>query len=240
MKDLEKLNTLVSEYVTAGPRREHLLSFIETIGEKLEQAPASSKVSFHHAYDGGLLLHIVETFHIAKDMVTPVSESLNDTFSIGEDEYHTSACVDAESLLIVSILHDCHKACDALGSPQYEPNMLKSGSQSTAIPYKVNKECFSFTFPYDGPDSHVSSLSWLLENNKMKISNGGVKSLALIAGLSPVLFSLLTPYEKDAIEFHGGAYETSKYELSGTENPLTIIFHCADMLSSRHGKTTKK
>jgi hypothetical protein len=144
---------------------------------------------------------------------------------------------------MVSILHDIHKCADSQGNPQYETNILKSGAVSEKIPYKVNKDCFAFkevaalNTVGGEPNTEVEkSLKWLLQNDKIKISNGGCKSLALIAGHAPDLLDDLTPYELDAIEYHGGAYETHRFELAGKENPLMVIFHAADMLSSRFGK----
>ena len=55
-----------------------------------------------------------------------------------------------------------------------------------------------------------------------------------IQAFGPEVFAKLTEAEIYAIIYHGGAYETSHYELAGKENSLQIIIHAADMLSSRY------
>ena len=239
---MQILIDLVNEHVGEEYRRTPLLTFLGNIESELISAPASSKLAYHHAYSGGLLQHILETFEYCCNISEKVVPLLRDRFVIGADDFHTELCVDKESILFVSILHDIHKVVDYSGRPQYENNILKSGAQSEKIPYKVNKDCFSFRDigqSMEGyNDSGAMALSWLISNDKLGVKNGGLKSLALLAEAAPDLLATLTPYELDAIEFHGGAYETSKFELAGTENPLTILFHCADMLSSRHGTSS--
>jgi hypothetical protein len=249
----EHIISLVEEVFTDKKRKEALFGFLGELD--LDNPPASSKLSYHHCYPGGLAAHIVEVYGIAKSLVdglvetgnlscTDGSSPLSDTFEIDEESFSTFHCLSYESLLMVAILHDIHKCVDLQGHPQYEANILKSGSVSEKIPYKVNKNCFAYKDIMEldvgggEPDAEAArSLNWLLYNDKIKIKNGGCKSLALIAGDSPELLSYLTPYELDAIEYHGGAYETHRFELAGKENPLMIIFHAADMLSSRFGKS---
>jgi len=62
---------------------------------------------------------------------------------------------------------------------------------------------------------------------------GGIQSLALIYALAPELFAVLSEDVKYAIRFHDGVYSHNKFELAGKETPLMIVFHAADMLSSR-------
>ena len=243
----EHIISLVEEVFTDKQRKDALMNFLG--GIDLDTPPASSKVSYHHCYPGGLASHIVEVYGIAKSLLDGLVETgnlactdgsalLSDTFEIGGESFSTFHCLSYESILMVAILHDIHKCMDLQGHPQYEANILKSGAVSEKIPYKVNKDCFAYkdVMELDVTAETARSLNWLLHNDKLKIKNGGCKSLALIAGASPELLQYLTPYELDAIEYHGGAYETNRFELAGKENPLMVIFHAADMLSSRFGK----
>ena len=132
---------------------------------------------------------------------------------------------------------------DICGKPQYVDNILKSGSVSEAIPYKTNEEYYDWeesklvtdleASPYLESNGECKGLLWYLKN-EFAVKNGGIKSLMLIASEAPSLFDELTESEINAIKYHGGAYETSKFELQGKEDSLMIIMHAADMLSSRH------
>ena len=242
----------INDVFESGSRKEHLLQFLNKVKVGLDEAPASSSHQYHHAYRGGLAAHIIEVYGVLKALgdglvehslcYTNSDNKLTEEFTMGEDSYSMLHCLTNDSYLMVSILHDIHKVCDSQDQVQYEPNILKSGSQSDKVPYKLNKECYSYNCL--SPEDHeqhepLRSLAWLFQNKKVEIKNGGVRSLALIAAKHPALIDELTPYEMDAIEFHGGAYETSKFTLAGKENPLMLLMHCADMLSSRFGKTRK-
>jgi len=250
---IETILSLIDKHVEE-PLALELSSFIEDISALLVAAPASSKIAYHHAYPGGLVKHILEVFSIAKALADGLIEyhfaltegcAFVDKCTVADREHHIwPGVINDGNILTVAILHDIHKVMDAATNEQYQENILKSGAVSEKIPYKINKECFAFTelkerLTTAGKPGGGSgrALNWLFENKKLSIKNGGLKSLALLAGIAPNLLEHLSDIEKEAIEFHGGAYETSKFELAGTENPLTIIFHCADMLSSRFGAT---
>lgn len=243
----------ITSAVSSDAKQNGLLALLQIMENQLNTAPASSAARYHHAYSGGLVAHIWETYNIAMSLVDGLVENslaytnsnnyLGTSFSIGDEEFETLHCLDRESVLTVSILHDIHKVMDAQDLPQYEANILKSGAVSDKIPYKVNKDCFAYkclSSEEHDVDAPLRSLAWLFQNNMLEIKNGGVRSLALLAARAPSLLQELTPYEIDAIRYHGGAYETSKFELAGNENPLTILFHCADMLSSRFGATRQQ
>lgn len=252
--DVENVSELVHDVFDDGKRKQALLSFLsdDAVATGLREAPASSRAQYHHCYEGGLAAHIVEVYELAVGIAEGVVENnlasldsanLVDSFAIGDDEFSMFHAISKEQIAMVSILHDIHKVCDVQDLPQYEANILKSGSVSDKVPYKLNKDCFAYKCfsPDDHPVSEpMRSIAWLFQNNKLEIKNGGIRSLALIAAKTPELLEVMTPYEMDAIQYHGGAYETSKFELAGKENPLTIIIHAADMLSSRFGKTRKQ
>ena len=248
----------ITSAVKSDAKQNGLLTLLQFMENQLNTAPASSAARYHHAYSGGLVAHIWETYNIAMGLVDGLIDSnlaytnsdnhMNTSFFIGDEEFEMLHCLDRESVLTVSILHDIHKVMDAQDLPQYEANILKSGAVSDKIPYKVNKDCFAYKclsshvddIAEHDVDAPLRSLAWLFQNNMLELKNGGVRSLALLAARAPSLLPELTPYEIDAVRYHGGAYETSKFELAGNENPLTILFHCADMLSSRFGATRQQ
>jgi hypothetical protein len=225
-------NELITTYISSfadTDRRDLLTEFLNTIADDLDSAPASSKIAFHHAYPGGLLQHISEVIYTMESLNNGLANAGN--CNLSEDSMRT-----------VAILHDIHKARDIAGNPQYVQNVLKNGSVSEKIPYKTNEHYFNWA-GYDllndiqtniADSTTTRGLAWFLTNSA-EIKNTGVKSLILIAAESPALMASLSESEVNAIRYHGGAYETSKYELQGKEDELLILLHAADMLSSRNG-----
>ncbi len=220
----ELITTYVSDFVD-NERKVLLTEFLTSIADDLDVAPASSKVAFHHAYSGGLLQHI--------------SEVINTMEAINNGVPQLSS-LTLDSMRTVAILHDIHKARDIVGNPQYVENILKNGSVSEKVPYKTNESYFNWStydLLHDIQTNVVDSpatrgLRWFLTHSA-EIKNTGVKSLILIAAQAPELMATLSESESNAIRYHGGAYETSKYELQGKEDELLILLHAADMLSSR-------
>ena len=103
-----------------------LLQLVNLLGASLETAPASTSVSRHHAWQGGLLSHI----HQMLDLIEIVDiESLS---------------VKKESLITGILLHDIAKTVDASGIPYYVPNVLKNGKVSEAKPWEINKDSLGF------------------------------------------------------------------------------------------------
>ena len=135
-----------------------------------------------------------------------------------------------ESIVTAAILHDIHKVCDFEGRSYYVPNLLKSGAVSDAKPYKIGQVNTWEDVPMANPAP--SPKEYFLAHAKVKPS--GHLSLMTLLVYSQELYDDLTPDETFAIIHHGGAYETSMYELAGKENKLQIIIHAADMLSSRY------
>jgi len=184
----------------------------------LPDAPASGALRYHHAYNGGLIDHIVDVFKIAVDLNT------TRTANSPVPQIHQ------EEILLVAVLHDIHKVQDASGNICYVPNILKSGKRSEAEPFE--KSARYLTQPSDTPSASSVEREFLYREAVDRIP-GGIKSLALIKALAPDLFAALSDDVKLAIRYHDGAYAHSKYELAGKETPLMILLHCADMLSSR-------
>lgn len=217
---------------------EPVTKFIERHKDQILTTPGSTRKQYHHAYEGGLLRHILETYNLAFGMMQSVMErqgkDVSSTFCNFAPDGKWASC-----LLNVALFHDIHKVLDPMGQPQYVANILKSGSRSDAIPFKINPDYMSWEGstateilnPVDA--GNCRALNWALSSGEMTVKNGGVKSLMSLAAHAPGVLDNLCDSEINAIKFHGGAYETSKFELQGKEDLLQIVFHAADMASSR-------
>ena len=214
------LLVLIDQTITDTTLRNELVAFLDNL-PGFPSAPASPAVRYHHAYVGGLLDHIVDTFTIARD--------LNATRTGGPNGNPTPQLFVSE-ILLVAILHDIHKVQDAAGNPCYEPNILKSGKRSEAEPFQKNARCGKVGLTAGTPE--MVELEFL-HNETVAGIPGGIRSLALIKARAPGLFARLNEDVLYAIRYHDGAYGHNRFELSGKETPLMIIFHAADMLSSR-------
>lgn len=189
------------------------------IKEMYETAPGSTSKNYHHAWQGGLIEHCGQIFRIARNIHEALGPVV--TCTLGE-------------ILNVATLHDFNKVCDPSGRPKYTDNLLKSGSVSEAKPFKVNAEYGVWGKTAADPMNLADSraLEYFLKHAELKPS--GRESLMTIRAFAPELFEKLNDSEKLAITYHGGAYETSRFELAGKEDMLQIIIHAADMLSSRY------
>jgi len=205
--------------------KEDLKQFLRhpDIKDKFETAPGSTTKQYHHAYRGGLIVHCDQLFQIAKAFFGAI-ESVADC-NIGE-------------ILTVATLHDFNKVSDPSGRPKYTDNFLKSGSVSEAKPFKINSEYGVWNHTAVDPDNLADprALEYFLHHAELKPT--GRESLMTIQAFAPDLFAKLNDSEKFAIIYHGGAYETSRFELAGKEDMLQIIVHAADMLSSRYDQTS--
>ena len=213
--------------------------FITKWKDQLVTAPGSTRKQYHHAYEGGLLKHILETYNIAYGMMCSVMDNCPANVSPSFCSEIRPDGAWASCLVNVALFHDIHKVLDPMGEPQYIANILKSGSRSDAVPYKVNPSYMSWedTAPTKllstVDDGGCSALNWALSNGELTVKNGGIKSLMSLAAHAPDVLNNLCESELYAIKYHGGAYETSKFDLQGKENLLQIVFHAADMVSSR-------
>ena len=182
----------------------------DTIKKGLLEAPASSSLSYHHCFEGGLITHIHQVIKIGLGF--------------------NNKLINTQEFVTVALLHDLHKVCDHEANPYYTINLLKSGNQSDKKPYKVSEEYGDFQKYVDKHNDPV--LSYFTEQSVIKPS--GHLSLMTLIHFSKALYDDLTEDEKFAIVNHGGAYEVSGYALAGKETALQIILHAADMLSSRY------
>jgi 23S rRNA maturation-related 3'-5' exoribonuclease YhaM len=117
MKDYKKLitNELLS---TEAVGINELLECMEKIG--YFTAPCSG--GNHLAKEGGLAEH---SWNVLQAMF-----SLADALDVA---------IPSRSIILTALLHDLGK-CGDHGKPNYTPNILKSGEQSTKKPYETNKE----------------------------------------------------------------------------------------------------
>jgi hypothetical protein len=227
---LEQNRQIIQDSINkcSEPRKALLEEFLGKIETHYFEAPASSSKAYHDAIPGGLAKHSVKVLQhlevISVAYRTPTTPS-----AIGGP-------LSMDSLVTVALLHDCHKACDASGTPYYVPNELKSGKISTDKPYKVNPDYLRVApeaLPADLPPALLQRLGVFAAE---KYPAGGTSSLELIKVLCPELYAHLTPAEVQAIRWHDGGYGEAKYVGNGQENLLTILLHAADMIDSRWEK----
>lgn len=210
---------------------EAVLGFIRDplVHDRLLKAPASTAERFHHAWEGGLMEHILDVYEIA------------DYTASGVGKWKSS--VLKWELLLVALIHDLHKIGDSSGVDNFIPNILKSGKRSDAIPYISNPEVNAFhsriaglsSAPDDGERMQEQGAHILM--TCLDLLPEGEISLSLVRAISPVLFALLSDDVKFAVRHHDGMYGRAKSELmGGKETPLMVVFHYADMVSSRKAR----
>lgn len=100
---------------TGRPGIDNLIEWIESTD--FFQAPASTRLDFHGAHEGGLAHHSINVYEVFKEK--------NDRYDLGLKD---------DELVIASLLHDVCKA------DFYVQNILKSGNISESKPYKVKDE----------------------------------------------------------------------------------------------------
>lgn len=100
---------------------EDLIAFMDEIGF----FRASCSGGNHLCKEGGLVEHSLNVMRTAINLARSLKEDITTEFE--------------DSIKIVSLLHDLGK-CGQFGKEEYVPNVLKSGNQSTAKPFKRNPE----------------------------------------------------------------------------------------------------
>ena len=222
-------------------RAEKLMPIVNIMMDS--NAPASTRKSFHGAFDGGLILHtelVLSTMKMAWEgikgnFITDIS-GLNVFHPVMDDDDAAEKAqlanqVTAEAIVTVALLHDLDKIHDRFGNAKYVPNVLKSGKASDSVKYKINEEYN----PFRDVRGVSPSLDVILNNVKLQVPSGAV-SLGVAEFISPSINAQLTDHEKQAIVFHAGLYEKGdKTGFMGNEHPLSILIHFADMMASRIG-----
>jgi len=116
----ERLKKLLEHVID---RKEQVAAFIQKLKEHTDyfKAPASSKSTYHNAFEGGLLEHSLNVVETA--------------FKLGEALF---PLIPKESIVIVGLFHDLGKACTFTNEPYYRLNVLTSGKVSIPAPYERN------------------------------------------------------------------------------------------------------
>lgn len=203
--EYDKLLSLIGKNMI-DPIRETLLNFLSLIRDQLVVAPASSR--YHHDYEGGLVDHILQMYSCFSE--------LRNLSKVDDGVY----AITSGSFLLVCILHDINKACDALLNPRYFLAQRKRNKDSYMAP---DIECCN--------DRSVIQIihAWSLINHHIP---DGIASLSLVKSLAPDLYDLLSDSEIQAIQFHDLGWNPQINSVKSI-NLLTILVHTADMLSSR-------
>lgn len=192
-------------------------------------APASTSLSRHHCYTGGLMYHSLEVYMIMSKLWW------------GLDTEEVSAQFSREARAkawVASLLHDLNKTCDPNGEPVYVENVLSNGKVSDRKPWMINKEAFSpstkllQSLPMETGDGRLTAIALELLGDKLINVEGGVMSLLLAGSIAPELRHLPDDVIQ-AIHYHEGGYGQGRYAMGGKETQLSILIHAADMLSSR-------
>lgn len=206
---------------------EHFL-FSDAVWPRYRTSPASTAVRFHHAYEGGLLDHSIETADLALTLKCD-----NSAFT------STVGAVTPADMVTVALLHDLHKIGDADGQKYFLPNMIKNGTvRSDKIPYASSDVAHHFrvTGTPDPVTNNWRQLDYLCQVFPDAWSDGDL-SLSLVFALAPSLMALISEGAKFAIRHHAGMYDRmNRGLLTGKETPLQVLMHFVDMVSSRRIK----
>lgn len=219
-----------------------LLAFFNRpeIKSRFLKAPASSAVRFHHAYDGGLLVHTLEVFRTAQIVANALNMHEGMMKQNGQTGWlvtpGAAGFVSYSDLLTVVALHDLNKIGDMMGTEFYVPNMIKNGTvRSDKIPYVTNDSAWDFNRIHVGDDGQKPGQlqETFIASSSSEWIPDGVKSLSLVRAADPKLFATLSPDVTFSIIHHDGAYGRGRRQLNGNETPLQMLMHFADMWSSR-------
>ena len=125
--NLETFYGIIKEYISE-PRATKLTLLYESLEEELVIAPASSRTSYHNAFPGGYVDHVIR--------VVKASLSLYDTWqSFGAD----MSTFTKEELVFAAINHDLGKLGHS-GKPAYIPNDSEWHVKNQGAVYKPNVE----------------------------------------------------------------------------------------------------
>jgi hypothetical protein len=196
-------------------------------------APASSKIRYHHAHDGGLLVHTLQVFDVLMTLAKSLSTGNPNP---GLYEFGPKVSYTVPQFLTCATLHDISKIGDSNGNFYYVPNILKSGKRSDAEPYETNEQMFKYlgaTPPNGDPKMAMVTEACHMAEVALEYIPEGEISLAIVRALHPPLFMLLDDQMRSAIRHHDGAYGPGRRFLNGKETPLQMMLHMADMWSSR-------
>jgi len=124
--NLAKFYSLIDKYIS-GERKDKLLEMYKDIEETLVTSPASTKISYHNAFPGGYLDHVIR--------VTEAALVLNNVW----DKFGQKKDYTVDELVFCAINHDLGK----LGTndkPFYVPNTETWQIEKQGVYYKYNTE----------------------------------------------------------------------------------------------------
>lgn len=234
---LALLDDLVKNYSVDGKLLKDFFND-PLIGPRWHSAPGSTALRFHHAWEGGLVEHVMDTLRITLEVASKLSVNATNH----KDFLFTknpNSVVPRLHVYQAVLLHDINKIGDAFGNPYYVPNILKSGAVSDKIPYATADVLFNYrTSPMEetreAKAAHAAAM-YFASQCWHDVPEGEV-SLAIVAAVSPALYASLSADVRFAIRHHDGAYGRARRNLQGNETPLQMILHFSDMWSSRMAK----
>jgi hypothetical protein len=229
---LQEIIHLVGHY--CSPTRTAILApILETLSQH-RKTPASSSLSYHGAFEGGLVSHIEDVIKIALGANVDANLGKIELYGKERREKFLSEVNNGnvgQSIVTVAILHDLNKIMDCSGNALYVENILKDGKRSEKKPYARNEVYEPLRNSIDTGDA-IESI--VLKYGGIQYSSGAV-SLAVAERISPGIINDLSSSEVQAIVHHAGMYEKcSKEGYIGNENFLSIVIHYADMVASRY------
>jgi hypothetical protein len=231
------LQTIPEAYPVEGKL---LVEFFENplIKSRWHRAPGSTALRFHHAFEGGLLTHTMEVLNILVHLSSSAGIP-HSAVGLGKGVLFASGLASFVSFLDIweaALLHDINKTGDPVGREFYVPNFLKNGSRSDKVPYETADVLYDYktNLMEETPQALAAHRSvFHLARRCWRDLPDGELSLAIVAGVSPELYESLSEGVKFAIRHHDGAYGRARRDLAGTETPLQLLLHFADMWSSR-------
>lgn len=182
MDNRERIETLLR-----GTNRDGIEELITWMNDNdFYGTPCSTK--YHLCQEGGLAIHSINVY----EAMLKLRDSLGMTDQISD-----------ESVVICSLLHDLGK-CGDFDKCYYIPNILKSGKQSEAEPYKTNSNLQSI-------DHEIRSV--MIANRFINLTEDESMAILYHNGLYGKLMS-------------GFSHPN--------ETPIMLLTHWADMWASRY------
>lgn len=231
-ESLQNISRLVGQHCDALR-----VSFLGPILDKISEfrdTPASSSVSYHGAFEGGLISHIEDVIRIALGANININDGKADLYDKERRQKLLNEFARGnikQGIVTVALLHDLNKIMDCSERPLYVENILKDGKRSEKKPYARNDAYEPLGHLLDTGDA-IESI--VLQFGGVQYSSGAV-SLAIAERMSPGIINNLTDSEIQAIVHHAGLYEKcSKEGYVGNESFLSIVIHYADMVASRY------
>lgn len=219
MSAADKIQVLIALH--CGPERK---GYLLTILRKIEasKAPASTSVGRHGGFEGGLTDHTLLVMRLALGF----SNTIGSHISLTE-------APSPESIVTATLLHDLNKVERLDGQPHYVPNFLSGGERSTKKPWKANEEINPLSQALT--ETTTAAIKILIEHPSLQYPSG-LLSLALAEKWSPGLVATLSDDEKQAIIWHGGAYEKGgRSGFANSESLLWLVTHAADFAAAISG-----